>query len=282
MPVATVVFTGIVLLQPMNNLLKASMPDASQARSSVNVLSNGSKFLIPPHVAYVMVRDSQVFGTSRQPDLRLVRNGDRMNVYFIQGPETFEVASDSTDPVKLSTVAGNGGREPFRPNVVETHQLRAQAALVNAPKLAGIVNMKHGLLFAGNLDTHDWTFVNSDLGGTRHQAESVIVDFNVTINQIDLTSSMGGGKSIHLTDGVNAPIVVEFGNGTLLAVLGACPLTSTALICDEGANERFDFHYEVYAMLFNGSYLKNGKPPVPRSNVVHHPTGSNCPPQFFE
>ena len=39
---------------------------------------------------------------------------------------------------------------------------------------------------------------------------------------------------------------------------------------------------EIYADMFDSKYLKNGKPPLPRSDLVHHPTGANCPPQFFK
>jgi len=242
MPVATVIFTGIVLLrQPAADKLTASMPDASQARPSINLLSTTKPFGIPPHLAYVMVKTSQVFGTARPPDLQFTRrNGDAMSVYFIQGEESIEVTSDSTDSVILSTAAGGGPRKPFA-NVIETHQLAPLAGLKGSPRLAGSVVLRHGAVFAGNLDGKNWTVENSQLSGTRQMAETVIVDFMVKTNQVTLTSSMGG-KNVALTDGVNKAIEIEFGNGPLLAVLGACPPSSTALICNEGDSELGDFH----------------------------------------
>jgi hypothetical protein len=285
---ATIVFTGIVLIQQKGTGdLTAYLPDETKPKMSMNkVPSNGKNFTIPPHAAYVKVKDSQVYNTSRKADLQFVQMGELMDVYFLQNDEKIEVQSDSTDPIKGAT-SPMTGRDLFSVVIPSTllngtAKLKSGAALTNA--LAGHVVLKHGTIYATDNNSDDWTFKHIP-NKTFHLPQSVTVEMGVTLNQVDLLSTTSA-QSIHLSDhpDANHPIQVEFGNGTILSILAACPpisISARPAICDEGEDDGFDFHYELFNDVLD-SYLVNGKPPIPLATVVHHVTGSNCPPQRIE
>jgi hypothetical protein len=287
--VATVVFTGIVLVQSASTGFNAYLPSAIPPRSSVNTLKDGkTKFTIQPHVAYIKVLATQDVST-RKPNLRVVEGnpGTSYNIYLIEKGETIEVKSDSTDPVLLATSSTGGvgmdGRQPYD-HIVKTKTLAPKAGLNPKPTLAGTVTLKHGTAFAGPDDADSWYFDNAALTTPVALPQKILMDMTVTQNQLDLVSSVPA-HSLTLR-GAADRISVEIGNGTMLSILGVCAPVTTAgplAVCDEGANDGYDFHYEVFADLLDNNYLQNGKPPVPYTlSHHHHSGGSNCPPQAFE
>ncbi|MEO8382042.1 MAG: hypothetical protein ABI779_20435 [Acidobacteriota bacterium] len=289
---ATIVFTGIVLIQQKGTGdLTAFLPEGSKPRMSMNAVpSQSKKFSIQPHAAYIKVKALQVSNsTTRHVDLRLVENNEVMNVYFLQKDERLEVQTDSTAPIQGSTTPNTGlGWQPFAAVLKSTElkwtaKLKAAAPLSKA--LAGRVVMKHGTIYAKDI-SKDWEF--SQFPNKKIELpQSVLVDVPITLNQVDLVSSTTG-KSIHLSDHPDPahPISIEFGNGTLASILAVCPHIPPIgavipAICDEGEDDGFDFHYELYNEILD-AYLDGGNPPIPHKPGSHHVTGSNCPPQRID